>query len=202
VPQVVTFISGFNYAIIASDSTLGIGLDMYLGKDYEYYFMLRYPEYKRRNMVPKAIASDCIRGWLTSEYVNDSQESLVNQMIYYGKVLYAMDALFPSMNDFSKIGFTEEELLWCETNESNIWAFCIDNNLLYSTDPGEIIKYIGEAPFTAGFSKESPGRTGWWLGWQIVRAYMASHSEISIQELMAFDDEQKLLTASNYKPRR
>ena len=37
-PEVVAFVSGFNYSIVASDSSLGIGLDMYLGKEYEYYF--------------------------------------------------------------------------------------------------------------------------------------------------------------------
>ncbi len=29
-PEIVTYVSGFNYAIIAMDSTLGLGLDMYL----------------------------------------------------------------------------------------------------------------------------------------------------------------------------
>ena len=37
--QYVSFISGFNYNITTMDSTLGIGLDMYLGSDNKYYQM-------------------------------------------------------------------------------------------------------------------------------------------------------------------
>lgn len=202
VPEVIAFVSGFNYSIVASDSSLGIGLDMYLGKEYEYYFMLRYPEYKRRNMIENSISADCIKGWITSEYVMDKQASLAGQMIYYGKVLYVMDALFPYLNDYEKIGFSKEQLLWCENNESNVWAFFIDKELLYSTDPSETIKYLGEAPFTTGFSKESPGRTGWWIGWQIVRSYMNNYPETTVLELMELDNNQDILTKSKYKPRR
>ena len=89
-----------------------------------------------------------------------------------------------------------------ENNESNVWAFFIDKELLYSTDPSETIKYLGEAPFTTGFSKESPGRTGWWMGWQIVRSYMNNYPETTVLELMKLDNNQDILTKSKYKPRR
>ena len=42
VPKIATYISGFNYAIITTDSILGIGLDMYLGSNSNFYKIWSY----------------------------------------------------------------------------------------------------------------------------------------------------------------
>jgi len=203
IPRVITFISGFNYAIVAADSVLGIGLDMYLGANCKYYEMLGYPGYKSANMHKEAIVPDCMRGWLTTEYVLDeSKKDLLSQMIYQGKILYLLDVLLPEVDDTLKIGYTQKQLVWCENNASKIWAFMVDNKMLYTTDHKEIIKFIGEGPFTTGFPKESPARTGWWLGWQIVRSYMDNNEDVTPEKLMTMNDAQSILTDSNYKPRR
>ena len=75
------------------------------------------------------------------------------------------------------------------------------HGLLCSKDPTEIIKYLGEGPFTTEFSKNSPGRTGWWLGWQIVNAYMGANEGVSLSELMEITNVHKILTESGYKPK-
>ncbi|MDQ3048223.1 MAG: hypothetical protein M3R27_11800, partial [Bacteroidota bacterium] len=59
-PQIVTMMSGFNQSIVPLDSTLAIGLEMYLGKDDPFYQMLQMPRYKtnfmnKENVVPDAI---------------------------------------------------------------------------------------------------------------------------------------------------
>jgi hypothetical protein len=41
--QFVTFMSGFQYNVVYVDSTLGIGLDMYLGSSNEFYSMMQLP---------------------------------------------------------------------------------------------------------------------------------------------------------------
>ena len=84
----------------------------------------------------------------------------------------------------------------------NNTSLVLDKELIYSTDPSETIKYFGEAPFTTGFSKESPGRTGWWIGWQIIRSYMNNYPETTILELISLDNNQEILTKTKYKPRR
>lgn len=49
---------------------------------------------------------------------------------------------------------------------------------------------------------EAPGRTGSWLGWQIINSYMAKHPETSLPELLRLKDSQALLNQSGYKPPR
>ena len=106
VPQVVTFISGFDYAIVSADSTLGIGLDMYLGSDSKYYPSLELPVYKIRKMRKEYIPADAMRGWGQSEWEQDPMHTdLLSQMIYHGKIQYFLDLLLPDVSDTVKFGF-------------------------------------------------------------------------------------------------
>ncbi len=200
-PRVITYMSGFNFSILRIDSTIGIGLDMYLGKDNKFYRMLQFPQYKSMTMAKEYLVSDFVRGWMTTEFPNvDEKKNLLSEIIYNGKLMYLVDALLPTVNDTIKIGYTNNQLEWCKRNEYNMWAYFVQKKLLYSSDPAEVNKYISEGPFTSAFSKESPARVGIWIGWQIVRAYMDRHPNISLNDLMNDPDSQKILSASKYKP--
>lgn len=201
VPAVTSYISGFNYFISTTDSALGIGLDMYLGKDCEYYKMLGYPQYRTNLMSREYIISDALKGWVSSEFDFDPIDAdLVSQMVHYGKIQFVLDAVLPETPDSIKIGFSNNQLEWCRKNEVNIWSHFIDKNLLFSNNPKEIMKFVNEGPFTSGFPKESPARIGVWTGWQIVRAYMDKQAEIDLVKLME-TDAQTILKESKYKPR-
>jgi hypothetical protein len=76
----------------------------------------------------------------------------------------------------------------------------VDQEALYSTSTKEINRYCDEHPFTPGYPRESPGRLGNWIGWQIVKAYMAKHAELSMEDLFKLKDPQKFLSESGYRP--
>ena len=126
--------------------------------------------------------------------------TLLNEMIYQGKLLYLADALMPDEQDTIKIGFTKKQLDWCIANENNMWGYLIKNKFLYSNEINVVTKFTGAAPFTTGFVKESPGRTGVWIGWRIVRKYMDNNPKITLDQLMLENDAQKILANSKYKP--
>jgi gliding motility-associated lipoprotein GldB len=203
IPEVITFISGFNYGVVATDSVLGIGLDMYLGDTSRYYPALEFPTYKIKRLRQEYIASDAMKSWLQTEFEeNANQTDLLSGMIYHGKILYALDAIMPDTPDSLKTGYTQQQLKWCADNEKNTWSFFIDKNLLFASGPSQIAKFIGEGPTTNGFPKESPGNIGQWVGWQIVSAYMKQHPGISIPELLSDYDYKKIFRESKYKPKR
>ena len=204
IPEIVTYISAFNYQVITADSILGIGLDMYLGENNaDIYASINIPKYMSRRFAKAYIVNDCIKGWFQSEYDPDSVKSeLLSQMIYYGKLLYYTDMLAPEMPDTIKTGYTKEQLDWCNKNESNVWAFFIEQKLLYSTVIQEYIKYINDGPTTNGLPKESPAKLGAWIGWQIVKAFMKNNSGITLKQLLKEKDAQKILNESNYKPKK
>lgn len=203
IPDLLTIISGFNYNIVVSDSALAIGLDMYLGDSCRFYEWLGIPEYKKVKMNRSFLVADAIRGFLSASFVNvHSENDLISSMLYEGKIIYLSQALLPHIKTNLLMGYTEPMLEWCEQNESKIWSHFIDKKLFYSTDFNDEVAYINDAPFTKGFPKESPGRTGVWLGFKIIQSYMNNHKEITIQELMYHTDAHGIFNRSGYKPGR
>lgn len=202
-PEVYTYISQLDDVepILFSDSVMIIFLDWYLGGDYKYYS--GFSAYEKKRFRKDFIVPDCMRA-IAMTLVNNSKENknFLDYIINEGKVLYFMDATLPDSPDSLKMYYSPSQLLWCQNNEANIWSFIIDNKLLYTTEKSMILKLCGDGPFTGVFSKESPSRTGIWIGWQIVRKYMSENSDISIAELFINQDSQGILTKSKYKPKK
>lgn len=204
-PAVASMMSGFNYSIINIENTLGIGLEMYMGQEYKYYQMLvdPIPLYRRKNMRREYILPDCLKGWMMTRYRMDmAKTDFLSHIIYQGKLYYAVDAMIPGASDTLKIGYTGEQLDWCNRNEGRVWAYFLERKLLYTTDNAEIMKYITEGPFTAAISKDAPAQIGTWLGWQIVRSYMNKNPEVTLEQLMNEKDAQRILTLAKYKPEK
>ncbi len=202
-PKVVTFISGLNYSVISADSILGIGLDMYLGSGNKLYSMAGFPLYKQRTMQKPYVVSDCMKGWLQSDYDPSMVKGeLLSQMIYKGKIWYALKDIMPSTNDSLITHYSPQHEAWCKANEFNIWSTLINKNLLYSTDEFEYGKYVNDGPTTSGLPAEAPPMIGAWIGLQIVNKYMEANPQVSLQQLMEETDSQKLLSRSGYKPKK
>ena len=202
VPRIVYNISALNYAIVATESTLAIGLDMFLGADYPVYPMVGLPKYMFENMKREQIVPQAMKGWLQSMYETDAERStLLEYMVFEGKILYTLDAVLRESPDSVKIGFRPGVMAWCNEFEVRIWQHLVDAELLYTTEYMDINKWVNQAPFIAGIPKQSPGRLGQWVGWQIVRQYMKDNPEMSVQELMANQNAQDILARSKYKPK-
>ena len=101
-----------------------------------------------------------------------------------------------------KTGYTKQQLAWCKENEGLIWSYIIKNEKdLFTINPIIIQTYIGEAPFTQGFSQElSPGNIGPWIGWQIVKKYAGNNPNMKPEEVMKAD-AKKILDEAKYKPK-
>lgn len=202
VPAIYAYFSGFNQSVVTAENIIGISLDKYLGRDCEYYRMLNStPQYKILNMHKDKIVSDVAYAWGVTEFENTNKATtLLDNMIHHGKLMYFVDALLPEMHDSLKIGYTALQLDWCKKNEAQMWAQLIEHKMLYSNKRMDIIRYINASPTTSGFPLESPGRTGVWIGWQIVRKYMKKFPETTLGELMKNVDYQQILNDSKYFP--
>src|SRR5690606_4515742 len=95
----------------------------------------------------------------------------LDQMLYYGKILYILDQLLPHTPDTLKMGYTPAQWAWAHQYESDIWAYFISEELLFQHDLRKTQKYIGEAPFTPGLGqgRESAPKLGRFIGWKIVQ---------------------------------
>ncbi len=201
IPRIITFISGFNYGIVVDSSYLALGLDMFLGSDVKYYPLLAIPKYKMQQMNKENLVPAALNGWLTTEFeLTDPSADLLTKMVHQGKILYTLKSLLPDTPDSLIFAFTQKKLDWCIENETQLWYYLVDNELLYSKEEKQSLRFLGDAPFVSGLPKESPGRAGQWLGYKIVQKYMNKYPETTIPQLFAIQDGKQILIKSKYKP--
>jgi hypothetical protein len=180
---------------------MAISIDLYLGKDYLQYRKVQLPNYKIKNMTSERLLPDCMTEVAKLILSNAKPgNTLLDKMIYEGKVLVFLDAVIPETPDSIKIGYTSNQLIWSSKNASNIWKYFIENRLLYSSNPELTKKFIDDSPFTTSFGRESAPRFGAWTGWQIVREFMNKNSSVTLEQLFKMTDSQTILEKSGYKP--
>ena len=200
VPDIYLFISGFNASIYFGEDMIGIGADMYLGSDYEYYNRVVY-DYQKLTMRKECIPVDVVSAFLFRTLPYTSRQSrLLEQMIYRGKIMYLTAQIFDNLEPWEVMGWTKEQWDWCVKNERAIWHLVMDKRDLFKTESIVLTGYLNDGPFTSEVSQDAPGRLGIWLGWRIAQSYMEHNEEVSLQELMAEPDAQKILEESYYKP--
>ena len=99
VPSVFTYISGgdIEYPIKYADNNLIIALDLFLGDSYPVYKMWGIPQYIANRMTKEYLVVKCsmeiCRAWL--EKNSPVGKSLLDKMIYEGKLLYFTDVTVP-----------------------------------------------------------------------------------------------------------
>lgn len=186
---------------------LGISLQFYLGKSFSIYndpFFIENvaPLYRSRRFSKEYIPADALQLVVTDLHPDQSHgKPLIEQMIEKGKQWYLLDKFLPGTPDSIKTGFTQRQLEWCRVNEGLIWSFLIKNEDLNSINPTVIQTYIGEGPFTQGFSQDdSPGNLGQWIGWQIIKKFLSKNTGMKPADLMR-TDARKILEEAKYKPK-
>ncbi len=200
IPSVYTLISGFNQSVITTDTILAIALDKYLGMHEDMYVRLGLASYQRHVMDKKYVVSDCIKAWAYTEFpYNDSIDNVLTNILYEGKIAYYAHQMLPGTPDSLIFGYTPGQVKWCENNTRQMWAFLVEQKMLYATDYLTINKLIGPAPFCSFFTRESPGRAAIWLGYQIIRSYM-KHNKVSLEALLSNNAYQDILAKAKFKP--
>jgi len=204
VPQVVTFISAIgNYGAVTIDTILGVGLDMYLGNDFQVYANLPdYPAYMVRRFSPEYITTNSIQALAQQRYPLPAPGArLVEQIVAAGKQQYLLEQVLPETPDTIRLGYTKDQLEFCHENERMIWQYFIQNELLYKSDWQEAMHFMGDGPATQGMPAGAPGRIGYFVGLQIIKHYMEKHPEVSLQQLMENKNLTEIFSEAKYRPK-
>lgn len=203
-PRIIYMVTWLNnWAAITYENVIGIGLDMFLEPGYPYYQSRNIPEYMgnklKKEYIPVAVFRSVYQD--KAPFVMEGR-NLLDMMIQRGKELYFLDKVLPFVPENVRLAYTPEQLEWCRNNETEVYNFFIQQNLLYDNNWQKILRYINDGPTSAGMPGESPGNVGSWLGWQIVKAYMKEHSDMGLEQLMKeTKDPQRFLQESKYKPK-
>lgn len=202
-PRVITLTNFVDYRnkTIVTDTIVLIALDNYLGKEHEFYADI--PRYLVQNMKPSQIIPDLASDYAQKYIFQSQRKTLLDDMIFFGKQLYFKDKMIPFETDAEKISYTQEQLDWAISNESYIWRYFIEKELLYSTDSSLPNRFVAPAPFTKFYlelDSESPSRLGQYIGWQIVKSYM-EHNDVSLTDMLQMDAND-IFNDAKFKPRK
>lgn len=190
----------YDTRVFCYDRDLAISIDRYALAEMpeKGYFMM--PAYLVSLSTREHILPDCMAAVATDHItLPDGDLSLLDHAIYRGKILYFLDQTLPDVADHIKIRYTPEQLEWMQENVENVWGAIIQKQLLFSTDKYELRNLIGEGPKTNAFGDGSAPRTIDYLGWQIVKEYMAGN-DVSLADLFADTDSRKILNQSQWRP--
>lgn len=203
IPDVYTYVSGFDYEnpVILFEGHLLIAIDIYLGSTYTRYRTLGLPEYILHRFSPEYVVIDCMKELATFETdPRQTGNKLLDLMLINGKQTWFCKAMVPDIHDSILLDYPAEDLEWVDNNEPEVWAFIIENRMLFSQDLQPMKKLMEEAPFTSYFGTESPPRLGRYIGWKITESYMNRNQAVNLPELMNTYDSQEILNQSGYKP--
>jgi len=197
---VVTYISSFNSGVVSAPTHVGISLEMYLGRDSKIIKEGGFYEYMKPKMDKEFLMPDIAENWLLHNVVlEDRGDDVISSMIYYGKLMYIIDAMLPQLKPYQKIRYTQAQYDWAVESELAIWQHMIAEKVLYSTNLSMLARYFNEGPSTSGYDG-SPSRIGQYFGWQIVKAYMEKNTDVTVLELLSEKNQTKILNA--YKPNK
>ena len=202
--EVYTYISNLDLEnpIIAADKYIFIGVDLYLGKNHPAY--QREPDYlnyfKQKAFINRDVVEAIALNIIPRE---GGSQTLLSQMIYWGKMRYFNEAMNVGINDTIVQKMNSKQLTFCLANEENMWTYFIKNQLLYDTSFDVQRKFIEPAPFSKfgmPFDAETPGMIGRWIGYRIVSSYMKNNPAVTLKQLMKQTDTRIIFKNSKYKP--
>jgi hypothetical protein len=174
-PNLYAVVSTFNQSIIVADSIMLVGLNHYLGEDYEAYS--GFDSYIRSLKTAQRLPYDIVEATLRTvhPYRPSKDETAINRMLYEGAIVTAMlEVIHDSRLDLA-MGYTQEMLKCAEGHESAIYNTLISRKLLYSTSQSDIDRLTRTAPSTSIINSEAPGRAGTFIGYKIISAYRKNH---------------------------
>lgn len=206
IPDITTFISEYTVGVfIYNENSLGVGLDFFLGAAYPYGQYNpgnpNFSQYLTKSFSPEYLTSKCMQVLTRDLTGNVKGNRMIDQLIHNGKQLYILDQLIPYAPDSIKMEVSGPQMEWLKENEYNIYAYFVEEDLLYSVDWHKFRKFVEYSPHSPGMPPEAPGRTGDYLGWQIVAQYMDNNPAQTLEGLVEITDAQQILDQARYRPR-
>lgn len=203
-PKILTLTSDVDYhsRVIYTDTLAVIGLDNYLGANHKFYEGIA--EYIRFSFDKKYLTTDLALS-ISEVIVADTQRNatFLDVMISEGKRLYLAGEFLPKLSEEILLKYPQEKYQWAVANESEIWRYFIENQILYSTDKKVVDRFISLAPFSKFYMEldsQSPGGVGRFIGLRIVKAFMKNHPD-DLEKLLRTPNET-LFKEAFYKPNK
>jgi gliding motility-associated lipoprotein GldB len=198
---IVTVLSDVNYRqkVIATSNEFIISIDTYLGKDHELYIGIN--KYQRENLNIEQLPADAALAYARLFLPPIMKRSLLDNMVYQGKLHYIQEMFAPKSSGDQIFSYTPEKYAFTVENESQMWRYFIDNELLYDTDSKLMSRFILPAPFSKFglvVDQQTPGGVGRYIGYRMVKSFM-ENNKVDLETMIQLNAED-IFKRSKYKP--
>lgn len=203
-PEIYSAAITYNQSIILADTVILLGLNHYLGCDYEGYNYL--DSYRRATKTATRLPYDIAESIIATAYPfrpsNDA--TVLSRLLYEGALVKAVMLLVPDSDTATALGYDKSQLTWLAENEAPAWNALIERKMLYSTDMDVASRLTAAAPHTTLLHPQSPGRAGRYIGLRIIESYMKRHPESTLRQMLdsTFYNSASPLIRSGYNPSR
>lgn len=208
IPAIRTHLNGYDPSghpqtvdqLLITEDYFSIGLHYFMGENFAYYSP-NLPQYVRRRFDPEymelVVAQQLAEGTVLPLKLRE-QPNLLNKMIREGIKLYVVEQLLPAAPDSMIMMYATEEMAWANAFEQDIYKDLTPK--FFSTNFLDHRSYLAERPFTHEVSRSSAPRLGQYIGWKIVKAYVAETGGVDLANLCTETDYDKIFRESKYKP--
>ena len=130
-PVVNILISGFYNDIVVTHDTINIGIDYFLQLNNRYK-PRDFPTYILKRYTPQFLIPTTLISYFSQFNLMDTNnESLLNEMIAFGKLYYVVSKLMPCVDENIILGYDKEEWKVLENTEAFIYSYFIQNELFF-----------------------------------------------------------------------
>jgi hypothetical protein len=178
----------FASSVFCSENEIGVGLERYLGPNKNVIKKLpseQFFQWMKDGMRAQYLERDILVNWIFTHYVPDSEGSLIQKMIQWGKVYYILHAIYPEIPLNDILRYTKDKYEWSEKNEEQTWKYIVSQSLVFSKNERDISNFINDGPFTPGLPEKGPDRLGQFIGFKMVLNYMEEHDSKSLDDLLS-----------------
>ncbi len=199
--DLTTIISEVNYdqQITLTPQQIYLAVDTYLGADNDLYQGIS--SYKRENLNIEQMPADLgleLAGLFVEPNMN---RTFISSMVYHGKLHYLQSLFAPAASGDQLFDTNQEKYEFVVASENQIWRYYVDRELLFSTDPKLISRFITDAPFSKFYldiDDSTPGGVGRFIGYRIVSAFM-ENNDVTLDQMLALPADD-IFNKSGYAP--
>lgn len=187
IPENIFYINKLFSQVACTENTISVGLENYISPESEVIKALpnaQLYQWQRNRMNPDYLERDVLLNWIQVQLFNEIDSKLAEHIVQAGKILYILNAAFPSAEESYLLRYNEEQYDWASKNETAVWNYLVEQQMLFKTDMRVRANFLNEGPTTVGLADDSPDRIGQFLGYRIVKGYMTKNKALSLQELI------------------
>lgn len=180
-----TIVWGNPRPLLRDSDVMIIALNHYLGAEYPGYS--HWEQYRRQDKTPGMMPYDIAAALVATQFpfARPQDATLIDWMLYEGALVEARMRLVDDADLAAALGFTSEQLEWCDDNYSDMMRELSARRKLYDTDPVLIDRMLAPAPAAPLMAGRAPGRVGRYIGYRMIKDYLREHPSATIPQLTA-----------------